>query len=93
MKEYQIYLPNEINFLVDENKKDYDKSEYTLKYDSTIDTEGKTDGQVLEVIFEKFNLAKPHDYHGHSLSTGDIVVLDGQAYICETFGWGKINLA
>lgn len=32
-------------------------------------------GTMLEEIYEKFNLERPQDYRGHSLSVSDIVVL------------------
>ena len=44
---------------------------------------------VLESIFEKFNLQQPSDFHGHSLSVSDVVVLDGANYYCDSYGWVK----
>ena len=44
---------------------------------------------VLESIFEKFNLQHPSDFHGHSLSVSDVVVLDGVNYYCDSYGWVK----
>lgn len=94
---YTIYQPKEVtfhSFMVDDDKKDYLKADFVNKYDSEIEklTEDETTGSTLERLFEIFNIRRPHDFHGHSLSTGDIVVLDGQAWICASFGWNKINL-
>ena len=36
---------------------------------------GGTTPQILEALYEKFNLDRPHDFHGHSLSVSDIVAL------------------
>lgn len=35
----------------------------------------QTEGEMLEAIYEKFNIDHPEDYRGHSLSVSDIVVL------------------
>lgn len=44
---------------------------YELKY------EGEwTEGMHLEGIYTKFNIDCPEDFTGHSLSVGDIVVLN-----------------
>lgn len=47
-----------------------------------------------EVIFAKFNVAHPADFHHHSMSVGDIVVKDGKhpgAYFCDSIGWTKLS--
>lgn len=49
----------------------------------------------LEDVFRKFNVEKPIDFTGHSLSISDIVeILDGEnkgAYFCDSFGFKKID--
>ena len=32
------------------------------------------------------------DCHHTSMSVGDIVVIDGAAYLCQDFGWKKFNI-
>ena len=46
---------------------------------------------VLDEIFEMFNVARPVDFKGHSLSVSDVVVLDGVAYYCDSFGWKEVS--
>lgn len=46
---------------------------------------------TLDYLFEKFNLAHPKDFHGHSLSISDIVELDGVWYYCDSTGWVNIE--
>ena len=48
---------------------------------------------ALDVIFAKFNIQRPEDFEGHSLSVSDIVVFEGSkdAYYCDSFGWEKIT--
>lgn len=79
----RIY-PEEVNYFLDEYKKVYEGT-------TEINKE-KTDKEILEILFEIFNVTRPSDFKGHSLSVGDIVVLNKQAYVCDSFGWNKINL-
>lgn len=62
---------------------------YELKY------EGEwTEGMHLEGIYTKFNIDRPEDFTGHSLSVGDIVVLnrDGKesAHFVDSFGFVEV---
>lgn len=63
-----------------------DRQNYDLVYTATLD--GKT---TLEDIFRTFNLDRPADFSGHSLSVSDIVVLnrggDTKAYYCDSAGF------
>lgn len=49
----------------------------------------------LEDVFHKFNVEKPIDFMGHSLSVSDIVeILDEEnkgTYFCDSFGFKKID--
>lgn len=63
--------------------------------------EGKTRGSdlynILEDFFDMFNLNRPKDFTGHSLSVSDIVVLTDEsdnktAYYCDLFGWKPIDV-
>ena len=44
----------------------------------------------LEDIFYIFNMNRPEDFKGHSLSVSDIVDVDGESYYCDRFGWKVI---
>lgn len=88
---YTIYQPKQSNFTVDSDKKNYSKESYNNVYEGEI-LEDLTNIDLLEKIFCIFNIRRPKDFEGHSLSVGDIVVLDEQAYICDIFGWNKIIL-
>ena len=63
-----------------------DRQNYDLVYTAPLD--GKT---TLEDIFHTFNLDRPADFTGHSLSVSDIVVLnrggDTKAYYCDSAGF------
>ena len=55
-----------------------------IEFDTSIQT-------TLDNIFRKFNLCHPNDFKGHSLSTSDVVVLDGVMYYCDSIGWVDIK--
>lgn len=74
------------------------KSNYEQIYTGTL-SENSADGQsshteVLESLYEKFNLQHTADYRGHSLSVSDIVVLheNGRdtAYFCDSIGFKEV---
>ena len=55
----------------------------------------QTQGETLEVIYEKFNIDHPEDYRGHSLSVSDIVVLHqngkNSAHFVDSFGFTGLS--
>lgn len=91
---FTIYQPKEINFFVKQGKVDYSIDDYKNMYEGEINQETAEESQtwILERIFSIFNISRPEDFKGHSLSTNDIVVLDNQAWLCDNFGWKKVNL-
>lgn len=44
-------------------------------------------GEKLESLYEKFNLDRPEDFKGHSLSVSDVVVLEDKAYYVDEVGF------
>lgn len=73
----------------------YDKvySSSMKSHEPVIGNKGAT-SEVLESIYEKFNLYHPADYRGHSLSVSDVVVLHENrhtsAHICDSFGFVEV---
>lgn len=55
----------------------------------------QNDREVLENLFEMFNLRKPEDFHGRSLSVSDVVEIvrknQTRRYYCDRFGWMEIT--
>lgn len=47
-------------------------------------------GTTLEDIFYIFNIERPEDFSGHSLSMSDIVELDGKMFYCDFAGWVEL---
>ena len=65
---------------------------YELIYVGALsELQGQTQGDTLEAIYEKFNIAHPEDYRGHSLSVSDIVILhqngENSAHFVDSFGF------
>ena len=71
------------------------QSDYELKYAAEIDGETNTPIQIiLDKIFTCFNLNKPKDFFGHSLSVSDVIVLTKEnkatAYYVEPLGYTEM---
>ena len=49
---------------------------------------------TLEDIFERFNINRPNDFHGHSLSVSDVIVInrmaETKAYYVDSFGFEEL---
>lgn len=101
---YAIYQPKEINFIY-KSKQLYSKDDYKLVYEGELNDEiaSQDTDWILERLFSIFNISRPADFKGHSLSVNDIVVLDNNdedgfslksgAYICANLGWERTQLA
>ncbi|PWM13487.1 MAG: antirestriction protein ArdA [Clostridia bacterium] len=66
-----------------------DPANYELVYTAPL-----TERDSLESIYTRFNVERPADFTGHSLSVSDIVVLhqDGRdtAHYCDRFGFSQV---
>lgn len=60
-------------------------NDYEVVYEGDID--GKSTTDCLEKLFRIFNMEHPKDFKGHSLSTSDVVELDGGNFYCDSTGW------
>ena len=67
-----------------------EKNNYRLVYIASLQ-----EGQTLDDIFEEFNLFRPEDFTGHSLSVSDIVLLhkngENQAMYVDSFGFRAVS--
>ncbi len=71
-----------------------DFSNYDKIYEgdlSAVNVRGDTVGDKLEAVFVKFNLDRPEDFKGHSLSVSDIVVMDDKAYYVDAVGFQPLK--
>ena len=95
-----IYQPNNPAFRIDPDKRLYDKNTYHEVYTMQLTKEQEKQSYedvdvLLEEIFRIFNINKPEDFKGHSLSVEDIVEIKGdveefekdrEQFICDVFG-------
>lgn len=86
--------------------KDIDNCEYAFRHynwvkdkinldDYEVVYEGKLDylemPNALEELFDIFNVRRPNDFKGHSMSVSDIVEVDGKNYYCDAAGWVELK--
>ena len=103
---YHILQPNNPTFeTFTKTPKVINVDEYHGVYADDIDDNGD-DIKTLEELFIKFNINHPTDFKGHSLSVGDVVILQPfadeetdigkrhiyRAYVCASMGWERVEL-
>lgn len=80
---FRGYDPKKFNF-----------NDYECLGEGEVDITDKTDIEICDIIFHVFNMRKPADFEGHSLSVSDIVELDdgvsSKLYYCDTVGWVQV---
>lgn len=85
---FRDYSPKKFNFL-----NDYDKV-YEHDISGEIVDAKAFDEELCEKLFEIFNINKPADFKGHSLSVSDIVEINSDGhrklYYCNSLGWKRI---
>ena len=88
----QIKNRNDYRFMDYDYAKEHGLSleDYDVVYEGEVE-EGPVN-KVLEDLFVEFNINHPADFRGHSLSTSDIVELDGINYYCDFAGWVKLEV-
>lgn len=65
--------------------------DYETVYTGRIEPKA-TVSDALEDIYVMFNLHRPADYRGRSMSVSDLVVIEGSGtYYCDSVGFQKIN--
>lgn len=60
----------------------FDFSLYNKVYTDYVD-----DCITLDDIFEKFNINRPDDFYGHSLSVSDLIVINNKIFYVDRFGF------
>lgn len=89
---YQMESDNPNKFKELENT-EINKSDYKKVYEGEVIVDSFIIiDQVLDKIFEKFNINHPTDFTCHSLSISDIVKINDDAYYCQPIGWKNINM-
>lgn len=80
---FRGYDPKKFNF-----------KDYECRYEGEFAAEAKTTIEMCEIIFHVFNMRRPSEFTGHSLSMSDVVeiVTDRTAtlYYCDMCGWQRV---
>lgn len=66
-----------------------DGQDYRIVYIGTLDQT-----ETLDTLFQKFNIDKPEDFEGHSLSTSDVIIIkrngEMKAYYVDSVGFKEL---
>lgn len=89
--------PNNVRFMnmdwITSHGLTVERANYDLVYTGELTAEGST-GQMLEALYEQFNLHHPADYHHPSMSVSDIVAVKQNGVVschyCDSFGFQEI---
>ena len=63
--------------------------DYEVVYEGELDYLEMPD--ALEELFKIFNIKRPKDFEGRSMSISDIVEVDGKNYYCDDIGWKELK--
>jgi len=92
---YQVRVESDFAFMRWEWVKNHNWSfkPYRSVWNGT--EEAKDDYDLLNRLFEIFNLNHPEGYRAHSMSVSDVVRIDDgnniKYYYCDSFGWVDIT--
>lgn len=67
---------------------------YSVVYEGEVENGPNTRAEAmaaLESLFREFNTNHPVDYHGHSMSVGDLVELGDWFFYCDTIGFVDVT--
>ena len=88
-KESRSFLFMPLEFV--ENNANFGLARYNEIYQSEFVSAHTDTEDILDDIYFKFNMCRPKDFKGHSLSTSDIVKMDNKYYYCDEYGWSRVR--
>ena len=77
-------------------KDEFNINDYELVYVEEIENTDEPITDTLEKMFTKFNINRPEDFHGHSLSVSDVIRVveenkEDKFWYCDAHGWVDIT--
>ena len=95
---YQLPSGNQLSFMPWFWVKDkFSFADYEMVYDANVTVDNQE--YLLDSLFSKFNINRPEDFTGHSLSVSDIIKVYGygengedEYYFCDAMGWQKVEV-
>ena len=100
MISYKIYqikdIENTFYAFRSYDPKKFKFEDYELRYEGEFEfIDKKTNLELCEVVFHIFNMQRPEDFKGHSLSMSDLIMIerDGRQslYYCDMIGFVRIG--
>ncbi len=67
--------------------------DYKKVYEGDFEEDTDSKLSVTEQLYIMFNISRPKNFKGHSLSVSDIIVIDGQQYFCDNYGFKAVSVA
>ena len=68
--------------------------DYECRYEGEFAASGKTHLEICEIIFHIFNMRRPEDFKGHSLSVSDVIEIRTRGrsyfYYCDIYGFVRV---
>lgn len=78
-------------FNFEKAKKIFDLNDFKVIYEGELKTQFDNIDSYLNELYYMFNMKKPNDFKGHSLSVGDIIKLDNMYYYVCSCGFDIID--
>ena len=74
-------------------KHDFKLKDYKEVYHSEMYVDdGETTEHFLDSVFTTFNIFRPDDFNGHSMSVSDIIKLeDGRVFYVDSIGYAEVK--
>lgn len=73
----------------------FDLNHYESVYESTLTRSYRSTSEILEDLFYIFNMQRPEDFQGHSLSVSDLVKITDNGSVsywyCDSFRWVDVT--
>lgn len=66
---------------------------YNMVYEGEFEKNTSSKLPVTEQIYTMFNIARPKDFKGHSLSVSDIIIVNGTCFFCDSYCFKEITLS
>ncbi len=77
--------------MLEKGKDEINLFDYEKVYTGKIKNNYDNVEEILEYLFELFNVTRPKDYTWHSMSVSDIVKVNNEWWYCDTFGFSKLE--
>jgi hypothetical protein len=94
-KIFQMAIKSDLKFMeISEEIDSISMPEHGYKkvYEGDINIKYNSEQEILDSLFELFNIKHPNDFKGHSLSVSDLIILEDRAYYCQPMGWKEIKI-